>query len=243
METTTMRLFCFHGAGVGASSFSAWAAGLPAAIEVCPVQLPGREERLRERPLESMAEAVELLLGELAPRMDRPFAFFGHGMGALVAYELALQLRREGRPGPRHLFVCGHAAPHLPRVHGPLEGCSTDELVATVTRLGGIPQAFLREPAFLIPVIRAIRADLRLCGGYRFKAPSRRLACPITAFCGRTDPQAGPAQVRHWRMQTRGSFGLRVVRGGHQLLRLAQEALLGEIEACLLPARAARAAG
>src|SRR5438552_7109196 len=106
-----VRLFCFPYAGGGASAFRCWPDALPASIEVCPVQLPGRETRFREPPYTRLAPLAEALGHALRPFLDRPFAFFGHSMGALVAFELTRWLRRAGGPQPAHLFVSACAAP------------------------------------------------------------------------------------------------------------------------------------
>src|SRR5690349_236164 len=86
---SSVRLFCFAHAGGGASFFRGWAAGLPESVEVSPVQLPGRETRFREPPFTRLGQLTEALAEALRPHLDRPFAFFGHSLGALVAFELA----------------------------------------------------------------------------------------------------------------------------------------------------------
>src|SRR5262245_25838037 len=110
-----VRLFCFPHAGGGASLFRGWADGLPDAVEVCPVQLPGRETRFREPPFLCLEPLIEALATALRPHLDRPFAFFGHSLGALVAFELARRLGRAEGPQPVHLFVSGCAAPQIRR--------------------------------------------------------------------------------------------------------------------------------
>ena len=92
-----VRLFCFPYAGGGASVYRGWASDLPDFVEVCPVQLPGREGRFREPAFTRLGPLVEALTESLRPCLDRPFAFFGHSLGALVAFELSRRLRREGR--------------------------------------------------------------------------------------------------------------------------------------------------
>ena len=106
-----LRLFCFPFAGGGASTYRGWPAHLPADIEVAAVQLPGREERLRETAFHDATELCVKLVDVLAPYFDRPFAFFGHSMGALVAFELARVLRKSGGPSPAHLFVSARRGP------------------------------------------------------------------------------------------------------------------------------------
>src|SRR5262245_25071207 len=106
-----IRLFCFPYAGGGASVFRGWANGLPGSVEVCPVQIPGRETRFREPAFTRLPLLIEAVAESLGPHLDRPFALFGHSLGALVAFELARHLQRERGPEPVHLFVSGCGAP------------------------------------------------------------------------------------------------------------------------------------
>ena len=113
------RLFCFPYAGVGASAYRLWSTGLPAELEVCAVQIPGREGRWREPPHTRIDTLVAALLPVLQPCFDLPFAFFGHSMGGVLAAELTVALQGSGAPLPEHLFISARRAPHLPdRVSG-----------------------------------------------------------------------------------------------------------------------------
>lgn len=80
-----VRLFCLPHAGGSASLFRTWQAELGQDIEVCPVQLPGRENRLREPPLRALPDVIAPLVDVLAKHTDKPYALFGHSMGALLA--------------------------------------------------------------------------------------------------------------------------------------------------------------
>jgi medium-chain acyl-[acyl-carrier-protein] hydrolase len=115
-----MRLFCFPFAGGSAQAFREWRDHLPQSIELCAVQLPGREMRQRETPIASADDIVEALLPALLPLMDRPFILFGHSMGAVIAFELARGLQQEGRPTPECLIVSGRVAPHRPLTRAPI---------------------------------------------------------------------------------------------------------------------------
>jgi len=95
-----LRLFCFPYAGGGASVFYAWAEGSPQ-MEVCPVQLPGRESRLSEPPFTRLPPLVQALASDIRTHLDKPFAFLGHSMGATIAFELARELAREQKGRPR----------------------------------------------------------------------------------------------------------------------------------------------
>jgi medium-chain acyl-[acyl-carrier-protein] hydrolase len=124
----SVRLFCFSHIGGGASSFRLWPAELPPQVGLRAVQLPGRENRLAEEPIRRMEELVEALRAGLDEELDPPFAFFGHSLGALVAFELARRLRETGSPLPSHLFVSAHRAPQLPEGTAPASGSDDDLL-------------------------------------------------------------------------------------------------------------------
>src|SRR5688500_6938436 len=108
-----LRLFCFPYAGGGATIYSTWARGLPPEVQVVAVQPTGREGRLAETPYSDLGQLVEAMHRELRPHLDKPFAFFGHSNGGLMAFELARALRRAGGPMPLHLFASGRPAPQL----------------------------------------------------------------------------------------------------------------------------------
>lgn len=76
-----LRLVCFPYAGTGATIFRPWVAHLSPRIELCLVNLPGREKRLKESPYTHLNILVEALVDGLAPHLDQPFAFFGHSLG------------------------------------------------------------------------------------------------------------------------------------------------------------------
>ena len=109
-----VRLFCLPWAGGGASAYRAWKRAMPEAIEVCPVQLPGREDRVSEPPFRRVEPCIAALTAAIVPRLDRPYALFGHSMGAILAFELVHALRRRGLHPPVRLFVAAHRAPRVP---------------------------------------------------------------------------------------------------------------------------------
>jgi medium-chain acyl-[acyl-carrier-protein] hydrolase len=108
-----LRLFCLPYAGGWSQIYRPWINHLSHDIELCLIDLPGRGPRLSETPITSLSVLVEEILVNIHTYLDRPFAFFGHSMGALLAFELAKLLRQRGYPVPNHLFVSGHRAPHL----------------------------------------------------------------------------------------------------------------------------------
>src|SRR6185503_11064474 len=115
--------------------------------------------------LRQFPRLCDLLAGELLPYLDVPFAFFGHSMGALIAFELTRHLRRHGRPGPRHLFLSGARAPRRP-APPPFHVLPEHALLAELSRLNGTPPEILQEPEYMAMVLPLIRADLELYETY-----------------------------------------------------------------------------
>ncbi len=121
------RLFCFPYGGGGSSIYREWQAELSPSIEVCPIQLPGRENRLNEQPVADINPLIASLAQQLLPYFDLPFAFFGHSFGALIAFELTRYLRRQHLPQPTHLFASAYPDPCIPSK-------SLDNLIANLNQ-------------------------------------------------------------------------------------------------------------
>ena len=209
-----MRLFCFPHAGAGAAVYSGWADLLPRGIEVCGVRYPGRESRLREPPHQSIPGLAEQLADELLPWMDLPFAFFGHSMGALVAFELARCLRKHQRRGPLILYASGRVAPHLVQLREPICHLSDAEFLERVGRMGGTPQEAFAQPELLELLLPILRADLGACEKYNCVA-DKPLDCPIVALGGSYDPQVTRHDLEAWQQHTRQEFSSRLIDGEH----------------------------
>jgi medium-chain acyl-[acyl-carrier-protein] hydrolase len=188
---------------------------LPDEIELVAVNLPGRGRRSNEPP----ATRVQSLLAELCPalqeRRTSSFAFFGHSMGALVAFELCRWLRRTGLEQPRHVFLAGFPEPGtIADGRGrPVEQLSDDQLVSRLQKLNGIPAEILAEPGLLEALLPTFRADIELVQHYDYR-PEPPLAVPISAFGG-TQDQVGSLAIRRWRNHTTAAFQARFFEGGH----------------------------
>ncbi len=227
-----VRLFCFPHAGAGASAFRGWR--LPAEIAVCPVMLPGRESRIAETPFDSMAPLVEALSQSVGPHLERPFVFFGHSMGAVIAFELARSLRRTGRPLPLYLLVSGARAPQFRRGHVPPPPPSDTELLDQLCHLDGTPREVLGNDELMRMMLPAMRADTTLYRNYIY-VEEPPLACPIRAYSGLDDPNIRRAQLEAWAAETTADFKLRMFPGGHFYLNSAQAEFLEALARDLLP--------
>lgn len=229
-----LRLFCFPYAGGGSSTFAAWSQSLRPSVEVCAVQLPGREGRLAEPPYTEMNALVEKLADVLAPSLDKPFVVFGHSNGGLIGFEFIRRLRRLGRPQPLHFFTSGCRAPHLKDPNGPIYALPDAEFIAEIGRLNGTPADILNNQEVMELMLPLLRADYTLHDLYAY-APGEPLDCPITAFGGEADDQATLPQLIEWRAQTRGQFNLHMLPGDHFFIRSESALLLRYVSAYLDP--------
>lgn len=210
-----MRLFCFSSAGSGGAMYRPWLELLPPEIELCAVQLPGRENRLREKPFSSLTDLVAALVPALVPRFDRPFALFGHSMGAMLAFELARALREAGHAQPQRLFVSGRRAPHLPETEAPMHRLDDAALVAEIgRRYGGIPAEVLQHRDLLELLLPGLRADMTAVETH-VHAAGAPLGCPLQVFGGSADARATPEQLEAWSAHAAADHGVRIFPGGH----------------------------
>ncbi len=228
-----LRLFCLPHAGGGASSFRGWADVLPADVEVCPVQLPGRENRIAEKAFDRVEPLTEALADALDGYLDRPFALFGHSNGALMAFELSRLLRARGRPGPAHLFASGRRAPDLPAESAPIHQLPQAEFLGELQRLGGLPQQLLEHRELLELLVPLLRADVAIHETYQF-AEQAPLDCPITAYGGLADPKVSREQLQGWGRHGAPPFTMRLFPGGHFYLHDDRAAVLRTLSSDLL---------
>lgn len=230
-QPPTLRLFCLPHAGGGASLFRDWRPHLPPEVELVALQLPGRETRMREHAHTHLSTLLPALVDALRSSLDRGFVLFGHSMGALIAFELARELRRQGLPGPRHLYVSGHHAPQLRRQRQPLHALPQAEFIEELRRLQGTPEEILAHPELMELLSPRLRADFAICETYQYREEPP-LACALSAYAGDADELDG-SSLDAWAAQTRGQFATKRFRGGHFYLHGEQRALLAALHADL----------
>lgn len=222
-SSATMRLFCFPYAGSGPSVFNEWKALVPPTIDLIGVVYPGRESRATEPLVHDLQALTAPLAREIQYWTDKPFAFFGHSMGAYVCFELAKALAVRG-VAPEHLFLSAAGAPHLPEPNRIHHLPSRDFLIEIV-RLNGFPAEVLRSAELVKYALPILRADFTACENYQFKtgAPSR---VPITVFGGSSDRRVDQDRLQAWKHHCGVSFSLRMFDGDHFYLRQNTRALV-----------------
>jgi medium-chain acyl-[acyl-carrier-protein] hydrolase len=225
-----IRLFCFPYAGGAASLFKSWANDMPAKIEVCPLQLPGRENRIQETPfvrVPALISAVATVLRSALERQPGPFALFGHSMGALIAFELARYLCAQGQP-PAYLFVSGMRAPQRYMTGYPVHTLPDDMFIQILREMHGTPEEILQNTELMQILLPTLHADFELCYSYVYH-PGPALPCAITAFGGTQDVAVSEEDLQAWSEQTSQHFRSSLLPGDHFFLQHAYHPLVREI--------------
>lgn len=224
------RLYCFPHAGGSAQNYRQWQAKLSPAIEVCAVQLPGRGARMAETPFTDLSSLIKALAPVIAQQSNLPFAFFGHSMGALIAFELARYCQLHSLPTPKALFVSGTAAPQH---RCPPEGLSTmsdADLIKKLADFNGTPPEILAHKELMELVLPMLRADFTLVEDYRY-FPAPLLNMPLTVLVGKQDSRTSPEQADGWAKETSNLCRIQWFEGGHFFINEEADAVLDCITA------------
>jgi len=219
-----LRMFCFPYAGGGASAYRGWAASLPGEVEVCPVQLPGRESRLRDQPFTRAEVLIPAIADALAPYMDMPFVFFGHSMGGMISFELTRELRRRGKALPLHIFVSGRRAPQVPAREEPIHDLPEPEFIEKLRELNGTPEEVLQHAELMKLLVPILRADFAVNETYTY-TEEEPFDIGLSAFGGLGDVEVTKEDLELWRTQTRARFRLRMLPGDHFFLNSGRDLL------------------
>lgn len=236
-----MRLFTFHHAGGDVSAFAGWQRALGPAIEVVPVRLPGRGRRGWSRPHRDMTSLAEALADDLAARLTGRHLFYGHSMGAMVAYRLARIQAGNGRRLPERLIVGACAAPHRTQRLSRLLAESDAGLARWLTDLSDSPaamSAMISETELGDALLARLREDLRLCSTRPAgEDPPEPLDCPIDVFSGLRDPLVPLEDAQAWSSYSTVACRVHPVRGGHFFPRESRGEFFPELRSVILPVR------
>jgi surfactin synthase thioesterase subunit len=214
-DAARVTLICLPHAGGTPAAYQGWAGSLAPGIDMQPVQLPRPDDG---KP-SSVQETAAVLAGKLSTATARPYAFFGHSLGAIAAFETIRALLNGGFPPPVRLFSSGSAAPHIAAAAGrDLHRLADKEFLDEVGRLGGLPAEVTTDSELRQAFLPGLRADYMLAETYEYE-PGPPLPCPISVFRGQSDPFVDPGQLQSWDDYTTGKLRARTVPGGHFLLQ------------------------
>ncbi|WP_369392745.1 thioesterase II family protein [Streptomyces sp. CG1] len=221
-----VRLVCFPHAGGAASFFASWQHRLPNDVEVLAVCYPGRENRINEACVEDMSQMVDGVVVHLEPLLDEGLVFFGHSMGAHIAFEVALRLEQTHGKGPLTLLVSGSEGPNY-RARKKVT-YNDETLLRHVRSLGHGDARLFEDPQLRSLLLPPLRSDFRLLENFR--PPSGRKArVPITVYTGDRDPEVSPAGARSWSSATVGETSIVTYSGDHFYLIESQAELLQDV--------------
>lgn len=225
-------LFCLPFAGGNAYSYRSIERRMHPAVRVVALEPPGRGRRFKESRLTSVQEMALDLVACMRPCLDRPFALFGHSMGALLAYLVTRQLMSEELPLPRHLFISGKGPPHMASREARWHTLPLEDFKAKLAELGGCASAVLDDPELMAYFAPIIRDDMRAVAGYRHQA-APPLEVPITVMIGTEESTTG-AEASQWREMTRSDCTLLEYQGGHFFLFDHVDAICARLNSALV---------
>lgn len=207
-----IRLVCFPHAGGSASYYRPLSVRFAADADVIALQYPGRQDRRLEPCIDDLAVLADRVAEQLAPLEEKPTVFYGHSMGATLAFETAWRLEQRGLHACQSLVASGRRAPSTRRTETVHERDDAG-VIAELQNLGGTDLRMIDDELIRI-AMPSIRADYRAIESYR-PTTDRRLSCPIVALTGDADPLTTIAENDAWRTHTDSGFRGKVFPGGH----------------------------
>lgn len=208
--------------------FRDWVKYIPPQIELIAVQLPGRENRFHEAPIRTAGTAVNEISAVLESYFDKPFAFFGHSMGALLSYETTRTLARNKKNLPEHLFISGRFSPDTIRNKSSVHNLPEDLFLAEIQKYGGLPEKILEDAEMRSFFFPTLRADMEMCEKYIYERTSA-LTIPITVYNGLTDEGVNPSEKNGWEDMTEMSCEIKYFAGGHFFFKDSPNEFFGQL--------------
>lgn len=221
----TIKLFCLPWAGGGSSFYANWAKLLPESIEVHGVCLAGRESRFNDPVYKSLETLLDDVTSAIHASCDgKPFALWGHSLGALNVYEVACRMKKRYNVEPVHMFVSGVSAPHSEKrkkTSVDVRSYTDDEFIEILKQFGGTPADIIENRELMALFLPALRADYELLPQFSTEPPSERevFSCPLDVFDGKDDIEH---DLKAWQDVTKGPFSITMLKGGHFYLKSEQ---------------------
>jgi len=225
-SNATARLFLFPYAGGAPSSFAKWTTEFPSNIDVCIIHYPGRGSRFNESLIKDSFVLVEEIANAIQPELDKPFFFFGHSFGAVLAFEVARRIS----PQPQILFVSACGAPHVPNPNRPIHTLSDSEFIKSLQEFNGLPAEAVNNAELMELLLPVLRADFEAVENYQYTSSEHRLDCPIVAFGGADDSHVDRTRLDAWEYHTNDSFKSKIFQGDHFFITTARQSVIDSMK-------------
>jgi medium-chain acyl-[acyl-carrier-protein] hydrolase len=231
-KNSYIRLFCFHYGGGSASAYREWAKDIVDHVDLVAIQLPGRESRFSEPLLDNVLDIVNKLSLDFQDYLDKPYIFFGHSIGALIAFEFTRTLRKKGMPQPKHLIISGTKAPQVQLKRAPIHHLPDSELTEKIREYNGIPSYILEDKELMAIFLPIIRSDFCISEAYKYNS-EEPLTCPITALGGLSDDTFDSRDLLKWQEQTSSSFEHELLPGDHFFIKSSYQEVINIVNKVL----------
>jgi surfactin synthase thioesterase subunit len=223
------RVFAFPFSGAGTIIYQSWVKEFEQEnISLIGVQLPGRENRYKEELMTDLRKVINQLMDEFQLLSDKPFVFFGHSLGGLIAFEVCRELRRRNKPLPAHLFISAFRAPNMQNPNPELHNLSDQQLVQKIREYGGTPESILSNADMMALFTPILKADFKLFETYEYQQEAP-LDCPITTFCGDADSIVKPEYMKDWHQQSALPIKQNLLQGAHFFLDQSKQTIIQQI--------------
>lgn len=230
-----IKLFCFPHLGGSASIYYQWKTFFSTGIEICPIELAGRGERNKEpfyRNFEELIIDVANRIIDTNIKNCGAYAFWGHSMGALIAYEAAYFLMDHEMDAPVHIFFSGRNAPDI-KDDMLTEDLDDDSFINRLNWLGGIPKAIFDYPELVSVILPVLKADYQVMRTYGFNLHKRKIKSDITIITGDNDASINYRELEKWRLLTEKKCSINYMSGGHFYMENNLEDLIELIKTVL----------
>ncbi|WP_298422738.1 thioesterase domain-containing protein [uncultured Kordia sp.] len=227
-----INLFCFPYAGGSAYAYSSWKKGLTENVNLKLIELTGRGVRIGESLYPTMEAVINDLYDKIKNDLGEHFAFFGHSMGAIIAYELALKVSKEEGRIANHLFLSGRGFPKIKENDFKHE-LPEDEFKEVLMNLEGTPKEVFQNPTLSKLFLPIIRSDYRLVERYiPRKNMLQSINTEVSVLSGINDIFSNE-ELEKWAIITNKKCTIKYFNGGHFFINEKKEELINYINEVL----------
>ena len=209
-------MLCFHHAGGSASVFKRLADLSPPWLEVCAVQLPGRENLDGQPFADHITHLIPGICEAEESLAQLPTIVLGHSLGAFIAFEYVKQHEQTAT----HLtkLVClASRAPHLNDTRKNLHQLDDAALVQKLIEFEGTPSQVLQDADLLKLFLPRIRADFKLTETY-LPIDLTPIEAGIVSIAALEDSIVPPDHAYEWNGYSNSSFDYFECPGSHFFL-------------------------